>query len=257
MTLARIEDKGDHLIVVNGNAAKRGALTPEYYAALIEATETARDPRIAAVILTAEGGFFCAGGDLTQLQTRKALPVPERAARIEGLHDVMRALRACPAPVIAAVEGGAAGAGLSLALACDFIIAGESAKFTASYVKAGLTPDGGLTAALARSLPRQLVNEMCLLARPMTAETLHRHGLVTAVSPDGGTLVDAQTLAGQLFKGPGGTMAEIKRLIVAAYEQDTAAQFNAERDTMSVIYDTPDPAEGIAAFLEKRSPKFR
>lgn len=140
---ARIEDAGDRLIIWNGNTDKRGALSPELYACILQACDMAAERRIRAIILTAEGPFFCAGGDLNQLIKSQGMPADQRTARIDGLHDVIRAMRACPVPIIAAVEGGAAGAGLSFAMACDIIVAAEGAKFVAAYVKAGLVPDGG------------------------------------------------------------------------------------------------------------------
>ena len=152
---ARIEDKGDRIVIWNGNAHKRGALSPELYACIGQAIEMAAEPRIRAVILTSEGDFFCAGGDLNVLIARRDMPKDERRGKINELHSLIRAIRSCPVPVIAAVEGGAAGAGLSFALACDLIVAAAGAKFTAAYVKAGLVPDGGLTASLARALPRE------------------------------------------------------------------------------------------------------
>ncbi len=135
---ARVEDRGDRLIVWNGNAEKRGALTPALYDAIAEAMRLAEEPRIRAVILTSEGRFFCAGGDLNVLIERRKLTEEVRRERVDALHDLVRSIRACPVPVLAAVEGGAAGAGLSLALACDMIVACEDAQFTAAYVKAGL-----------------------------------------------------------------------------------------------------------------------
>ena len=138
---ARVEDKGDRLVVWNGNTAKRGALSPELYTCILQAVDQAQDRRIRAVIITSEGPFFCAGGDLNVLIARRNLKEAERRQKVDDLHDVIRAIRSCPVPVIAAVEGGAAGAGLSIALACDLIVASEEAKFTAAYVKAGLVPD--------------------------------------------------------------------------------------------------------------------
>ena len=185
---ARIEDKGDRVIVWNGNTAKRGALSPELYAAIHEAVALAQEPRIRAVILTSEGDFFCAGGNLNVLIERRAMSEPDRRGKVDELHDLVRGIRDCPVPVIAAVEGGAAGAGLSLALACDFIVAAENAKFTAAYVKAGLVPDGGLTSAMARMLPRPLAMEMCLLGRAVPAIRFAELGAVNVICPAGQAL---------------------------------------------------------------------
>lgn len=254
--MTRVEDRGDRLIVWNGNSARRGALTPELYQAIQQAVEMAARPDLRAIILTAEGGFFCAGGDLNALQERRALSIEERHARIELLHDVTRAIRVCPVPVIAAVEGGAAGAGFSLALACDLIVAGEDATFTASYVKAGLVPDGGLTAALARSVPRHLAMELCLMGQPVPSARLQALGVVSQTAPTGQVLSAAHTLADRLAQGPAIAQGHIRALVAQAYDQTEQDQLNSERDAMAVAIGADEAAEGIAAFLEKRKPRY-
>lgn len=254
--LARVDDRGDRLVVVNMNSARRGALSPDLYAAIAEAMERASDPRIRAVILSSEGGFFCAGGDLNVLIERRQLSEPERREKVDLLHDLIRAVRACPVPVIAAVEGGAAGAGASLALACDLLVAAEGAKFTAAYVKAGLVPDAGLTSALARMLPRQLAMEMCLLARPVSAGRMAELGVVNVLAAPGEAEAQAHALADALAQGPRGAQGVIRRLVAQAYEVSEAQQLDAERDAMARAAGGDEAAEGIAAFLDKRKPRF-
>ena len=254
--LARMEDQGDRAVVVNMNAARRGALSQDLYDAIAAALELAQEERIRAVLLTSEGGFFCAGGDLNVLIERRGLSEAERRGKVDDLHNLIRGIRACPVPVIAAVEGGAAGAGASLALACDLIVAGAGAKFTAAYVKAGLVPDGGLTASLARMLPRPLAMEMCLLARPVTSERLLELGAVNAVVPDTEVLETAQALALRLAAGPRDAQRVIRGLVAGAYDAAEAAQLDRERDAMARAAGGGEAAEGIAAFLEKRAPKF-
>jgi len=143
MSLASVKQEGRTLTIMNNNPSKRGALSLELYAAINEALERAQDPEIRAVISTLE----------------------ERREKIQDLHDITAGIRACPVPVIAAVEGGAAGAGLSLALACDMIVAAPGAKLTASYVKAGVVPDGGLTSALSRMIARRRASSKGWLAK--------------------------------------------------------------------------------------------
>ena len=253
---ARIEDLGDRLIIRNGNAAKRGALTPEFYTAISDAMKQAEQPRVRCVILTSEGDFFCAGGDLNVLIERRKLSEPQRRDKVDGLHDLVRAMRACPVPIIAAIEGGAAGAGLSLALACDLIVAAHDAKFTAAYVKAGLVPDAGLTASLARMLPRPLAMEMCLLGRPVMATRMAELGAVNIACPSGSALAHAQELADALAAGPRVAQGLIRGLVAAAYETSEAAQLDAERNAMARAAGGYEAAEGIAAFLEKRRPDY-
>ncbi|MEX0368900.1 MAG: oxepin-CoA hydrolase, alternative type [Ruegeria sp.] len=254
--LARVEDLGDRLMVVNMNAARRGALSADLYAAIREAMEKAAEPRIRAVILSSEGGFFCAGGDLNVLIERRGLTEAERRDKVDDLHDLVRLMRACPVPVIAAVEGGAAGAGVSLALACDLLVAAEGARFTAAYVRAGLVPDAGLTSALAQMVPRQLAMEMCLLARPVSAERMAELGVVNAVVPAGGVDAAAHALADELARGPRAAQGVIRGLAAQAYEVPEARQLDVERDAMARAAGGDEAAEGIAAFLEKRPPEF-
>ena len=253
---ARLEDAGDRLIVWNGNTEKRGALSPELYECIAEAFQKARDPRIRAVILGSDGDFFCAGGDLTVLIERRSLSEPERRDKIEDLHAKLRAIRQSPVPVIAAVKGGAAGAGLSLALACDLILAERGAKFTAAYVKAGLVPDGGLTASLARLVPRPLAMELCLLGQPVTAERLAELGVITTLAEVGAVDTAAQVLADRLAQGPRVAQGVIRQMVSAAYEASEDAQLDRERNAMAAASGAPEAAEGIAAFLEKRRPDF-
>jgi 2-(1,2-epoxy-1,2-dihydrophenyl)acetyl-CoA isomerase len=256
--LVTIEDQGDRLIVVNCNTARRNALSPDYYQALASALkEATSQPRIKSVILTAKSPFFCSGGDLNLLAERQHLSLEDRASRIEALHDLIRLIRNCPKPVIAAVEGGAAGAGLSIALACDFIVAAVGAKFSAAYVKAGLVPDGGLTSALTQLLPRALVSEICLTGRAIAAERFYDLGAINRLCPAGQTLSVAQDIATGLAAGPTVTQGKIKALLVSAQFTDADAQLDVERDTMAQAIGAAEAIEGIAAFLEKRAPIFR
>lgn len=254
---ARIEDAGDRVIVWNGNTEKRGALSPELYACIGDAMKLAEEPRVRAVILTSEGPFFCAGGNLNTIIDRRKMPEAERREKVDDLHDLVRAIRACPVPVISAVEGGAAGAGLSLALACDLIVAAKDAKFTAAYVKAGLVPDGGLTSAMARLIPRPLAMEMCLLGRPVMAGRFADLGAVSRLAAPGKAMDEAMALADVIAEGPRQAQGVIRGLVAAAYETSEADQLDAERDAMAAASGREEAAEGIAAFLEKRAPSYR
>ncbi len=249
---ARIEDAGDRLIVWNGNTDKRGALSPELYDCINTALRQAHEPRIRALILTSEGDFFCAGGNLNVLIERRKISEPERREKVDELHDLVRGIRACPVPVIAAVEGGAAGAGLSLALACDLIIAAKDAKFTAAYVKAGLVPDGGLTSAMARLIPRPLAMEMCLMGRPVMASRFADLGAINRLCAPGKAMEEATVLADALAAGPRSAQGVIRGLVSSAYETLETEQLDAERNAMAAAAGADEAAEGISAFLEKR-----
>ncbi len=255
--LAYCEDHGDRLIVVNANPSKRNALSPDLYGVLSDAvTLAASEPRITSVVLRGEGGYFCAGGDLDMLATRRDLPRDQRLSRIEELHDVIRAVLNCPKPVIAAVEGGAAGAGVSLAFACDLIVADRDATFSVAYVKAGLVPDGGLTSMLASQLPRATVMRMALLGEPVTAKHLFDLGAISQIEPAGNVIPSALALADRLAAGPSCAQGRIKVLVNSAQTSAWPDQMNAERDAMADAVADAEAAEGIAAFREKRSAEF-
>ena len=256
--LARREDLGDRLVVVAANPARRNALSPEYYDVLTRALDTAaREPRVGSVILVGEGNYFCAGGDLRLLAARRELPEAERRERVEALHDVVRAIGDCPVPVVAAVEGGAAGAGVSIAFACDLVVAGKGARFTIAYVNAGLVPDGGLTATLSRHLPRATLMRLALLGEPVTAARLFELGALSALAPDGAALDEAHALADRFAAGPRDARRRIKALVRSAGDASVAAQLDAERDAMADAIAGDEAAEGIAAFTGKRAADFR
>ncbi len=249
--------EGAVLVLSNNNTAARNALSPAFYAALTEALAAAQDdPAVGAIVLTGEGGHFCAGGDLRQLAKRRELPIEERRAKLEGLHDLVRAVRGSGKPVIAAVEGAAAGAGLSLALACDMLVAARDAVFSVAYVKVGLTPDGGATAFLAEFVSRQVLTELCLTGERISGERLHALGAVNRLAEPGEALAGALALAASVANGPQQAMARIKALCLAAPQASLEEQLESEAQSMVLSQETEESREGIAAFLEKRAPDY-
>ncbi len=250
--------EGAVLVVVNSAPETRNALTPDFYdgfRSLLE--ETSEDPSIAAIVLTGAGNFFCSGGNISGLKARTTMKEADRRQGIEKLHGMIRAMRAFPKPIIAAIEGGAAGAGVSMALACDLIVASEGAYFSVAYVKIGLTPDGGATTFLARSLPRQLVNELCLTGDRIDVQRLHGLGMINRIVEPGESLQAALEIAQRLAKGPALSMARIKSLVDAGATNNLDTQLNLEADSMAASFGTDEGAEGISAFLEKRKANFR
>jgi enoyl-CoA hydratase/carnithine racemase len=244
-------------VLVNSNPAARNAITPALYDALPAALDAAAaDPAIGAIVFTGDGDFFCAGGDLRQLATRRELAPEQRRERIERLHDLIRAIRACPKPVIAAVEGGAAGAGMSLALACDMLVAARNAFFTMAYVKVGLSPDGGATSFLAQCLSRQQMTELCLLGERIPAERLHAFGAVNRLTEPGGALAEAVQLAQRISAGPAHAAERIKRLCESAGHASLEEQLDLEAQYMAESQGDDEAQEGIKAFFEKRTPDF-
>ena len=253
-----IRRAGDVLILSNNNVAARNALSPEFYAAVTTALQqAAADSGVGAIILTGEGGHFCAGGDLRQLAQRRELPEAERRAKLEGLHDLIRAVRDCPKPVIAAVEGAAAGAGLSLALACDMLVAASNSVFSVAYIKVGLTPDGGATAFLAEFVSRQVLTELCLTGERLSGERLHALGAVNRLAAPGQALEVALALGEQIAQGPELATARIKQLCRQAPHTTLEQQLELEAQTMVQSQATEESREGIGAFLDKRPADFR
>jgi 2-(1,2-epoxy-1,2-dihydrophenyl)acetyl-CoA isomerase len=160
------------------------------------------------------------------------------------------------APVIAAVSGAAAGAGLSLACACDLILAAESARFTVAYTRAGLTPDGSSTYFLPRRLGLGRALELTLTNRPLTAQEALAWGLVNRVVPDADLAAESSALAMQLAAGPTRTLGAAKRLLRESWESALTEQLDREAAAISAIFTSDDAREGILAFVEKRSPRF-
>jgi enoyl-CoA hydratase/carnithine racemase len=249
--------EGAVLVLLNNNPVARNALSPAFSLALKQALDEAQaDPQIGAIVLTGVDGMFCSGGDLRQLAQRRTLTLPERRAHLEGLHQLIRAIRDCSKPVIAAVEGAAAGAGLSMALACDMLVTARNAVFSLAYVKVGLTPDGGATAFLAEFVSRQILTELCLTGDRFNGERLHALGAVNRLTEPGGALNEAVALATSVATGPLRAMASIKALCRSAPHATFEAQMEDEARYMVQAQGDDEAAEGIAAFLEKRSADF-
>lgn len=250
--------EGSTLILTISNPDFKNALGPEIYAAGIEALNAAEtNPDIRSVIITGEGAVFCAGGNLQRLQAnRRELPEVQ-AQSIEGLHNWIDSIRTYPKPVIAAVEGAAAGAGFSLALACDFCVAADNAIFVMSYSTVALSPDGGGSWALARSLPRALVSELLMGGERISAQRLHNFGLVNRVSVAGGALAEAMKLAENLNARAPNVLASVKELINDAASNTLSQQLASERQHFVVNLHHANGGEGIDAFLNKYPPRYR
>ncbi|AJC21919.1 oxepin-CoA hydrolase, alternative type [Pandoraea pulmonicola] len=245
------------LVLTLSNPGARNALHPDMYAAGVEALATAeRDPSVHAVVLTGADNFFCAGGNLNRLLENRKQDPSVQAASIDALAEWIEALRACPKPVIAAVEGAAAGAGFSLALACDLLVAAENAKFVMAYVKVGLTPDGGGSWFLSQALPRALATEILLEGKPVAAPRLAAAGVVNRVVAPGQARAEALNWATDLAQLSPNAVGRIKSLIESGASETLNAQLSAERDNFVASLHHADGLEGISAFLEKRPAKY-
>lgn len=246
------------LILTLSNPGARNALHPDMVAAAVEALSTAeRDDSIRAVILTGADNFFCSGGNLHRLLEYRVKDQVAQEQAVDILHGWIEAIRDCPKPVIAAVEGGAAGAGFSLALACDLIVAAASASFSMAYVQIGLTPDCGASWFLAQALPRQLAGEILFEGKPVGSLRLHEFGLVNKTVPDGGALDAALAWADELAALSSHAAEQIKTLLRDAPGRTLPQQLQAEKSSFVASLRHRDAAEGIAAFLEKRPPRYK
>lgn len=245
------------LVLTLSNPGARNALHPDMYAAGVEALATAeRDASVRAVVLTGADNFFCAGGNLNRLLENRQKDPSVQAASIDALAEWIDALRACPKPIIAAVEGAAAGAGFSLALACDLLVAADNAKFVMAYVKVGLTPDGGGSWFLSQALPRPLATEILLEGKPVAATRLAAAGLVNRVVAPGQARAEALNWATDLAQLSPNAVGRIKTLIETGARETLTSQLAAERDNFVASLHHADGLEGISAFLEKRPAKY-
>ena len=248
---------GQTLVLTWSNPAFRNALGPEIYAGALEALNAAeRSQDIRSVVFTGEGSVFCAGGNLQRLQGNRALAPQVQADSIEGMHDWVEAIRNFPKPVIAAVEGAAAGAGFSIALACDFIVAASDAFFAMSYGRVGLSPDGGASYHLLHTLPRQLATELLICGERIDAPRLKELGLVNQVCVPGQALSAALALSARLNAMAPNVLATNKELINSALQSSLNTQLAAERDHFVRNLHHANAGIGIDAFLSKQTPKF-
>lgn len=249
--------EGSSLILTLSNPEHRNALGPEIYAAGVEALNAAENnSEIRSVVITGEGNTFCAGADLLRLQANRQKPAEVQAQSIEALHSWVDSIRTFPKPVIAAVEGAAAGAGFSLALACDFVVAAENAVFVMAHSTVGLSPDGGGSWALARALPRTVVARLLMLGERIPAAQLHALGLVHGLVPVANALSAALQLAEQLNERAPNVLASIKDLLNDAQTHTLSEQLASERDHFVKNLHHRNAGEGIEAFLQKRKPRF-
>jgi 2-(1,2-epoxy-1,2-dihydrophenyl)acetyl-CoA isomerase len=235
------------------------ALTPDQRDDLIRLlSDASADPEVRAVVLTGTGRGFCAGADLRG--------GPAAGDRIAG--DVARTLRLgaqrliaavldCEKPVIAAVNGTAAGLGAHLALACDLVLAAESARFIEVFVRRGLVPDAGGAYLLPRLIGPQRAKELMFFGDALTAADAERLGLVNRVVPDGELAKTSRAWAERLAAGPTRALALTKQLVNASLDSDRTTAFAAEAAAQEINMATADAREGVTSFVERREARFR
>ncbi len=235
------------------------ALTPELRDRLIGLLAGASaDPDVRAVVLTGTGRGFCAGADLSG-GGGGGERVPGDVARTLrlGAQRLVAAVLDCEKPVIAAVNGTAAGLGAHLAFACDLVLAAESARFIEVFVRRGLVPDGGGAYLLPRLIGPQRARELMFFGDPVPAADAQRLGLVNLVVPDGELEKTARQWAARLATGPTRALALTKQLVNASLDGDRATAFAAEAAAQEINMTTRDAQEGLRAFRERREAGFR
>lgn len=245
------------MVLTISDPPSRNALSEQVFAAGIEALDTAEsDATVRCIVLCGDGGHFSAGASLQRLKANRKAEPAVQGSMLQGFHDFVEALRACPKPVIAAVEGTATDGGFSLALACDLLVAADDAKFAMAHGRIGLSPDGGASWQLMQRLPRNLALQMLWLSEPISSQQLHAHGIVNWVTGRGGALAQALEVADRLALCAPNAIASAKDLINQWPERSLAQQLDAERAHFLDNLFHANGAEGLQSFADKRPPRF-
>lgn len=251
-------DRGLLTITMN-RPDRRNALNQDMIRGLVEAAHRAKDdPDVRAVLLKGAGGTFCVGGDVKSMAAAGAPPpLEQKVANLRRGMEVSRILHQMPKPVVAQIDGAAAGAGLSMALACDLRVAGASAKITTAFAKVGLSGDFGGTYFLTHLIGAAKARELYLTSPVLTAEQAQALGIVSRVVPDAEVESATRELALSLAQGPTVTLGYIKTNINNAETLSLEACFDGEALHHSRCAETADHKEAAAAFVEKRAPVFQ
>ena len=214
------------------------------------------DKDLKAVILTGNGRFFCAGGDIKAMQASELGPGAGVKQIADQLHRAISILSRLDMPVIVAVNGTAAGAGFSAAVIGDMVIAAESAKFTMAYTNVGLSPDGSSSYFLPRLIGMRKTQELMFTNRVLSASEALEWGLINKVVEDEQLMQEANKLAQSFVQGAKGSNAVIKKLLLESFSNGLETQMEIEGQMIAECADSPDGKEGIAAFIDKRKPEF-
>ena len=254
---SRYEIEGDVAVVTLNRPDRFNAIDAELSAAVVKALARAGD-EARAVVLTGEGKAFCSGADLSGFTDEYESGEPDLAGHLdEEFHPLVHAIGGCAVPVIAAVNGVAAGAGMGLALGCDLRVMAESAYFTSAFTAIGLVPDSGSTWLLPHHLGASLALEMALTNRRMSASEARERGLCVEVTPDGEVVTTALEYAEKLADLPTDALVTTRRLIRGSANLTFAEGLEAEKREQGRLGKTPEHREGVTAFVEKRKPNFR
>ncbi len=252
-----VKDSGNWVELTLNRPEKLNSFNPEMHLALRDAFENAQDQGKRAVLLTGAGRAFCAGQDLGDRDPRTMDGPPDLGATVRNYWaPLVRLIRNFPAPVICAVNGVAAGAGSSVAINCDIVLASESAKFIQSFGKVGLIPDTGGSWQLTRLIGEARAKALSMTAEPLPAQTAADWGLIWKCFPDDQLMDESRKLAERLANGPTFGYAQTKRAIDAAQTNSLSDQLDLEAELMRACGHSADYAEGVSAFLDKRQPEF-
>lgn len=236
---------------------KLNSFTAAMHVELREALADAARPEVRVLVLGGAGKGFCAGQDLGERKTAPGAPPPDLGLSIERDYaPLVRAIRALAKPVIGAVNGVAAGAGCNVALACDIVIAARSASFIQPFAKLGLAPDAGGTWSLPRLVGPARAAGLALLGDKLSAEQAAQWGLIWQCVDDAAFADEVDAVASRLAAGPTRGLAATKRLLQSAWQHSFDEQLDAERDAQRELGRSADYAEGVAAFIAKRAPRF-
>ncbi|MDQ2102819.1 2-(1,2-epoxy-1,2-dihydrophenyl)acetyl-CoA isomerase PaaG [Azospirillum isscasi] len=237
---------------------KLNSFTSAMHAEVRDALSRVKDDEsVRCLLLTGAGRGFCAGQDLSDRAVAPGQEMPDLGQSIEANYNpLVRTLRALEMPVVAAVNGVAAGAGANIAFACDLVLAGRSASFIQAFCKLGLVPDSGGTWFLPRLVGTQRAMALAMLGEKVTAEEAERLGMIHKAVDDAELMPAATALARTLAAQPTRGLALIKKAIHASTTNTLDEQLDLERDLQRAAGRTADYREGVAAFLEKRAPRF-
>lgn len=253
-----VENHGNWVEITLNRPDKLNSFNEDMHHALQAALNSARDTGARAVLLTGAGRGFCAGQDLGDRDPSKMDGPPDLGKTVRSFYaPLVRLIRSLDCPVICAVNGVAAGAGANLALACDMVLAAESAKFIQSFSKVGLIPDTGGSWHLPRLLGEARAKGLAFTAQPLPAKQAEDWGLIWKAIPDDQLLAEARTLADQLANGPTLGLGKTKHCIQAAATTSLSDHLELEADAMKICGESADYAEGVSSFLEKRAPNFQ
>lgn len=251
-------DNGVSWITLNRPEAMNAVTWDQRERIIALLAEASADPAVRAVVLTATGRGFCAGADLrgTPATGDRVPGDVARTIRL-GAQRLIAAVLDCEKPVLAAVNGTAAGIGAHLAFACDLVLAARSAKFIEVFVRRGLVPDGGGAYLLPRLIGPQRAKELMFFGDSLPAADAERMGLVNRIVPDEELAATARAWAQRLADGPTRAIALTKQLVNASLDADRATGFAAEAMAQEINMTTQDANEGVASFVERRVPKYR